>query len=298
MTGFLTHLGALSLGGAAAALLLWGTSRFTRSRYAARWRCWGWLLLCLRLAAPLPLPALPVQGAAPIRLPAPSDAVIYRPGPPPAAPPPPPRHGGAHPPPPAVPGTPRPAVSQPPAEPEPSPLTLSRLLTGVWLAGAAAVLLYQLWCHIRFVRYVRRWSETVSDPETLAVFRALGRQLGISRLPRLTVCQGLEVPMLAGVLRPVLLLPRRELDPDELRYSLLHELIHCRRRDIPFKALSLWVAALHWFNPVMWLLGRWVERDTELACDDAALRRLPPGEHAAYGRTILSAVERLKGEAS
>ena len=294
MTGFLTHLAALSLGGAAAALLLWGAGLCTRSRYAARWRCWGWLLLCLRLAVPLPLSALPVQGAAPIRLPAPSDAVIYRPEAP--APSPPASPGTAQPPQPAGPGTSGPAAPQTPAEPEPSPLTLSRLLTGGWLAGAAAILLWQLWCHLRFVRYIRRWSETVSDRETLSVFWDLGRQLKIARLPRLMVCRGLEVPMLAGVLRPVLLLPRRELDPDELRYALLHELTHCRRRDIPFKALSLWVSALHWFNPVLWGMGRWLERDTELACDDAALRRLPPEEHAAYGRTILSAAARLKGE--
>lgn len=38
-----------------------------------------------------------------------------------------------------------------------------------------------------------------------------------------------------------------------------------------------------------------VERDTELACDEGALRQLPQEEHTAYGRTILDAVERLKG---
>ena len=43
----------------------------------------------------------------------------------------------------------------------------------------------------------------------------------------------------------------------------------------------------------MWYMVRLVERDTELACDEAALRRLSPEEHAAYGRTILNAVERL-----
>ena len=52
--------------------------------------------------------------------------------------------------------------------------------------------------------------------------------------------------------------------------------------------------ALHWFNPVMWLMSRSLERDTELACDEAALKRLPREEHAAYGETILQAVERLQ----
>ena len=59
--------------------------------------------------------------------------------------------------------------------------------------------------------------------------------------------------------------------------------------------MALWVNALHWFNPFMWYMVRLVERDTELACDEAALKALPAGERAAYGRTILSAAERLGG---
>ena len=70
-----------------------------------------------------------------------------------------------------------------------------------------------------------------------------------------------------------------------------------RRRDIWLKALALWVNALHWFNPLAWYMVRLVERDTELACDEAALNTLSPEEHAAYGQTILSAVSRLRKEA-
>lgn len=296
MTDFLTHLGALSLGGAAAVLLLWGTSFLTRSRYAARWRCWAWLLLCLRLAVPLPLPSLsPEQPMAPIQLPAPSNPVIYAPSPAPVLP-----AASASTPeqPSASPSQPDgsvPAV-QPVPQPIREPITLSQVLFWLWLAGAAAILLWNLVGHLRFVRYLHRWSAPVEDKETLEIFWRLGKQLHLRRLPRLFRCRGLTVPMLAGLLRPVLLLPQEELPSGQLRYSLLHELTHYRRRDIPFKALGLWVAALHWFNPAVWLMARCIERDTELSCDDAALRLLPSEEHPAYGQTILAAVERLKGD--
>ena len=45
--------------------------------------------------------------------------------------------------------------------------------------------------------------------------------------------------------------------------------------------------------PELLLPEHW-EGDTERACDEEALRQLPPDEHAAYGRTILEAVARLK----
>lgn len=72
MTDFLFHLGALSLGGGLVGLVLMATGLLTRSRYAARWRCWGWLLLCLRLAIPLPFSFPNVQVRAPIQLTSPS----------------------------------------------------------------------------------------------------------------------------------------------------------------------------------------------------------------------------------
>ncbi len=103
--------------------------------------------------------------------------------------------------------------------------------------------------------------------------------------------------MLAGLLRPALLLPQGDTTGEELGFSLLHELTHFRRRDIWLKTLALWVNALHWFNPLMWYMVRLVERDTELACDEDALRRLPPEDYAAYGQTILNAVARLQGRA-
>ena len=74
---------------------------------------------------------------------------------------------------------------------------------------------------------------------------------------------------------------------------VLHELTHLRRRDIWRKALSLWVTALYWFDPLVWLMGRAMERDGELACDEAALKRLPPEARAAYGRAVWEAVERV-----
>lgn len=157
------------------------------------------------------------------------------------------------------------------------------------------VLIWNLLSHLRFCRYLNRWAAPVRDADILALYNALGDQLGLDRRPRLLSCPGLAVPMLAGLFRPALLLPENPPAGDALRFSLLHELTHFRRRDIFRKTLALWVRALHWFNPLVWLTARAMDRDIELSCDESALKHLPPAEHAAYGRTILSAVSALTG---
>lgn len=290
MNQVLLTLGDLTLGGSAAVVLLAWAGRSACSRYGVRWRCWGWLLLCLRLAVPLPL--LPQsQAHTPIRvdipaLPAASPNFSGGNGadvtpaqePEPSSLPAPPESS------PALWGTARPAVRLDPA----------RLVFALWLLGAGAVLAWNAAAHLRFLRYLRRWAAPVTDSGAIAAFNRLGDQLGLRRRPRLLVCLGLKVPMLAGVLRPTICLPQEPMSGEELALSLLHELTHYRRRDVWRKMLAVWVNALHWFNPLMWLMVRLMERDAELACDEEALRRLSPENYSAYGQTILNAVARLQ----
>jgi beta-lactamase regulating signal transducer with metallopeptidase domain len=289
MTDTLTTLLTTTLGGASVILLLAVASRSTRARYGAKWRCWAWLLLCLRLAVPFPLlPQIDRTEPSLIQLPAPSDTIIYQ------APAAQPDSSADTAPAPTIP-SPRPQITQPTVETpsEPFTLSLTQLVMLVWLAGVAVFVLWTLGQHLRFLAYLRRWSRPVAEANILDLFQQLCDQLHLRRPPQLRYCQGLNIPMLAGIFRPILLLPEETCSPEALRYSLLHELTHFRRKDIWLKALALWVNAVHWFNPAVWYMVRLVERDTELACDEAALLTLPSAEHAAYGRTILNAADRL-----
>lgn len=181
-----------------------------------------------------------------------------------------------------------------PAESGGFSLSLAQLLLILWLLGAAGVLLWNVGCHLRFCRWLRRWGREAEETPLLARYRALGDQMGLRRLPRLVLCPSLPAPMLAGLLRPVILLPEPLPQSAPLECALRHELTHFRRRDIPLKALVLWVKALHWFNPLMWLMARAVEQDTELACDDSTLHALPGDQRSAYGRSILQAVSAVQ----
>ena len=293
---FILQLVGVSLGGGGVILLLLLLTRLTGGRYAARWRCWAWVLLGLRLALPCSLLPERTAQTAPIVLSAPENTVLYRSAP--TAP----AQAGLQ-----VPAVSAPAqaiqtpgteqVSPPPisaAEPEERKppalsLTLGEVLLGMWGIGAVGVLGWNGAAHLRFCRYLRRWSYPADEPLLVREFNWLGDRLKLLHRPQLRLCPGLTVPMLAGVVRPVLLLPEA-CPPGEGRcYSLLHELTHYRRRDIWLKTLMVWVCALHWFNPLVWLMARAVARDTELACDEGALKWLSKDERAAYGRAILQA---------
>ena len=274
MDEILMDLFALSLGGGVVALVLMGVARVTRARYAAKWRCVIWALLCLRLIILLPL--VP-QVQAPVQMTVPQ---MDRPVAVSAAPTVAPNTGTA------------PQIH--PDEEEKAPaLTMSHIVSGVWLLGMCGVLVWSGVSHMRLRRYLRRWASVETREEVCCRYAAQAQRLNLKRVPKLLACPGLEVPMLTGLVAPALMLPQNASPEDGLDYGLLHELIHYRRRDIWLKALAMLTVSVHWFNPVMWLMVRQVDRDIELACDEMALTVLPEEERLAYGETILQAAARV-----
>jgi beta-lactamase regulating signal transducer with metallopeptidase domain len=81
------------------------------------------------------------------------------------------------------------------------------------------------------------------------------------------------MPMVCGLWRPLIVMPRSAADwPEErLRVVVLHELAHIRRRDCLTQALAQIVCAAYWFNPIVWVAARRLRAERERACDDFVL---------------------------
>jgi len=96
-------------------------------------------------------------------------------------------------------------------------------------------------------------------------------------------------PMLAGLRKPRLLLPRhlRSFSEEQQRLIVLHELTHWRRRDPLCQALGQALQIVLWFNPVIsWLAGKlhWAQ---ELGCDGQVLAGRPQRERQSYAAALV-----------
>ena len=96
-------------------------------------------------------------------------------------------------------------------------------------------------------------------------------------------------PLTFGVLRPVILVPKKTDWTDEtaLRYVLEHEFVHIQRFDVLSKLLLIAAVCVRWFNPLVWVMYVLANRDLELSCDETVLRRFGGDIRAAYARVLI-----------
>lgn len=190
------------------------------------------------------------------------------------------------------------AVSAPPSADQSAPsaapvrametVDYGAVLSGVWLAGALGLLLIQLTGYGVYLHRLRRTAARVEDQTLCAAYAQARQSLGVRRSIPLLVSPEADGPMLCGLFRPRLILPARPVNPADAPFIFRHELTHYRRHDLALKLALVCVRAMHWFNPLIWLLARTVGEDIELACDQTVTRGLDTAGRRAYGACILN----------
>ena len=252
---------AVSLAGASAAALLGLLHLAAGHTLGVKWQYYSWLpVLLVMLAAPLlPLPeAAPAQTASQAIQQVLPPAVLQIQG-----------------------------VQAAPAVRSPSPVDWMLLLSILWLAGAAVVLLRNISSYREVLRGITRAGVPLTDgPEREQLDRCLAA-CGMRRRVRLCRSAAVDTPLLAGVFRPVIVLPDTALSPENLRHIFSHELTHCRRNDLAYKWLAVLACALHWFNPAVYLMLRSINRLCELSCDQCVIAGYDAAERRQYMQTIL-----------
>jgi len=162
----------------------------------------------------------------------------------------------------------------------------------IWLAVACCFALYFLITHFRCCN-VYRTAMPIEDNMFVSKWimtYPLKRRLRIKQSDRI------DTPLTYGVLRPIILLPSHVVsDGSALPHILKHEYIHVCRFDTLLKWILATALALHWFNPLVWVLYILANRDIELSCDEAVVRLLGEHKKTEYAMTLLGLAEKRNG---
>lgn len=166
----------------------------------------------------------------------------------------------------------------------------------LWLGGVG-------WAMISLVTGYCRVKKLVGDSvrpsdNLIQLFEKCKRNTGASPNIGIGVSHQLQVPAMAGVFKPTVLIPawcEAEVTNQELEMVITHELIHIRRRDGLIQVLAYLISAIHWFNPLTRIAVRYVESARELSCDQQVVKVLGSSSSSVeriYGELILNIATR------
>lgn len=183
-----------------------------------------------------------------------------------------------------------------------------KALAGIYLAGAAAFLLYDLLCYL-ILRLRIAGSKETGQEGTGTMRRASQRvcqrveetaeKYGLKSCGRICV-QDAPTPYVCGLWKPALVLTEGiahrleakgsaapapdgtgDFDPDEA--VIVHELLHGKYKDVLINLLLHLVRALNWFNPFLWYVTSVIQNDSEALCDQRVLECLERGRERESG---------------
>jgi beta-lactamase regulating signal transducer with metallopeptidase domain len=246
------------------ALFYMAITPFMSKRYSERGRYYAWLIIVIGLI----IPFRPQFYNAIVQINIPSGTTT-----------------------PSMPSVPAPVDFIPPVENTAFSPAWWQIAAVIWLAGVMAFVTYHAIKHYRFIKMAKRWSESVTDERTLALLQSLKAEMGISKRVSLYQCLSMGSPVMLGFVNPRILLPSAEMADDELRFILKHELVHYKRKDLYYKFLVLAATAIHWFNPLVYLIARAIYAQCEQSCDAEVVRNTDADTRQQYSEAIIGVVK-------
>src|SRR5262249_37877326 len=143
-------------------------------------------------------------------------------------------------------------------------------ITPLWLVGVVIFNLRHLVNWLATHRMRSRGICAAPDIWQDRLHRAAER-LRVSKSVTLLESCLVQVPIVLGLLRPVILFPvglLAGLPAGQIELILMHELAHIRRWDYAMNMIQTFIEGLMFYNPAVWWISHVIRTEREHCCDD------------------------------
>lgn len=130
-------------------------------------------------------------------------------------------------------------------------------------------------------------------------FDKLKKEWDIPANVELVCSRGCETPVTIGIFKPKILFPsawKENLGDTSCEFMLRHELLHVRQHDLAVELLGLLVIALHWYNPLSYLLYHELAVMREFCCDEKVIGSGEEGLRKEYSHLLIDAAAQQLGK--
>ncbi|WP_235601436.1 M56 family metallopeptidase [Tissierella carlieri] len=158
------------------------------------------------------------------------------------------------------------------------------LLALLCLGGmiTVGILLYQKRCYLKKLKN----SLLIEHNETI---NTILREMEMGHILVFTNDE-IASPLVCGIFNPRIYLPTgmNFQQTQFLQHILIHETMHIKRKDNWLKTAMLIALCLNWYNPLVWLMSKYLSSDLESACDAAVLKQIDVDQRQNYAYSLLT----------
>ena len=140
------------------------------------------------------------------------------------------------------------------------------ILSAVWLAGIAAMLIYGA---VSYIKIKRKTSASIHLKDNIYY------------------CDNIDTPFILGIIKPKIYIPSG-MDERCIDYIIRHENAHLKRMDHLWKPLGFLILSFYWFNPALWAAYILLCRDIEKACDEKVIKNMDAEDKKCYSEALVA----------
>ncbi len=167
---------------------------------------------------------------------------------------------------------------------------MSDFIFMIWVTGALICMLWKLGAYFKYKNELKK-SRIECDGELKKLFKDIQQKQNIRSIMQIYFSDQIKSAILIGLFKPTIYLPISEHTLEQWNYILLHECRHQKNHDLIIKWFAMIVSWIHFFNPIIYLIQKEINKDCELACDHAIIQNLSKQNKIEYGNTIISMLQ-------
>lgn len=151
----------------------------------------------------------------------------------------------------------------------------SGMIFGMWLIGILFLSIKSIggYFYSQKLRYsgISNVSEYYSNE-----FSKICRKLGIDKMVEFYESKNVNIPLMLGFIKPVILLPIGFLTStpySHIEAIIVHELAHIKRCDYVVNLIQTFIETILFYHPVVWSISSIIREERENCCDDFVIRK-------------------------
>jgi len=167
------------------------------------------------------------------------------------------------------------------------PTNQYNILTIVWIVGIA-ILSINFFVQLFYTKKLIKRSKTINLLNVNEIDSSITR-INLKRKVNIKISSDIISPVSFGIFKPVILFPEhfKFNNIELLNHIIIHEYMHIKHYHFIIKMFLIVFLCIFWFNPAVWLLYLYVNRDIEILCDKQVIKFIGYAEREKYASNLV-----------